>query len=293
MNDNELTNWVVIDIKTGEMVQGITKKEQKYLYRNYTTANSKINDKENKGLNKNEFNNSLKLMCGSFYFNFYNNKIDNKYAFRFIYLCTFCNYKNYLEFGNQKEEKKLITKKDMFEILKLSSKETYRTIDYFIENNMIIFDKENNIKINEAYSKRGEIDNNKKGVVRMFDKAIREIYEKSLPREHKKLGLLISLLPMVNYGWNVLCKNPEETNAQNIIPYNLTDVAKLLDYSSTQKFKKGLIDLTVNKEKVIMLCTIGNKTMIVINPRIYYKGNETTNKAFQYIIGQFDMAKNM
>ena len=182
---------------------------------------------------------------GGFYFNYYNKLESNQFTFRFLYLCTFENFKGYLELGNAKAEGRLCVKKDLFEILNLSSKDCYRTIEYLEENNLIHYDKQGYVKVNTDVCVKGEV-KNKKEVVRMFDKAIKELYENSLPKEHKKLGLLIKLLPLVNYKTNVICKNPKE----------------------------DIVELTVNNEKVIMQSKIGGKEFIVVNPRIYYKGNK-------------------
>ena len=46
----------------------------------------------------------------------------------------------------------------------------------------------------------------------------------------------------------------------------------MLQYSTTQKLRKGLMDLKVNGEPVIMISKINNKDMLVVNPKIYYKG---------------------
>lgn len=108
----------------------------------------------------------------------------------------------------------------------------------------------------------------------MFDKAIKELYENSLPKEHKKLGLLIKLLPLVNYKTNVICKNPKEDIVELIEKYTMQELSEYLGYSRVDSMKRALMGLTVNNEKVIMQSKIGGKEFIVVNPRIYYKGNK-------------------
>lgn len=289
MND-ELTNLAVVDTNTGEFKQYLTISEKNYLKKTYTSTslNGKLND-PNRNMSDNEFNKYLFDKCGNFYFNHYNQMNDTQYEFRFIYLCTFMNYKGYLEYGESKGENKLITKKDLFEMLKLSSKETYNTINYLTNNNMIIIENDRYIKINDEYSSKGQLLKDKKEVVRMFNKQIRELYENALPKEHKKLGLLVKLLPMIHYSLNIICDNPKEENIKLIRPYNFTEVATMLGYSTTQKFKKGLMDIKVNGEPVIMISTIDNRNMIIVNPKIYYKGGKSNFETVKGLINLFEL----
>lgn len=275
----------IVDEESGE-IEYLTIEE----YANY--KHSKENHLKGVGDNtyyksKQEFYKYIDEECGNFYFNYYNNnECANQYDFRFIYLCTFMNYENRLIFGNSKGESKLMKKKDLFEVLKLSKVETYKTIDYFEGNNLLtISDKV--IEINDSKCIRGKIEGNKKAVVRMFDNTIKYLYETSNPKEHKKLALLIKILPYIHFGLNVVCKNPSETENKLIEPFSLTELAKELNYSTTQKLKKGLMDVKVNGEYVIMIAKIANKDMIVVNPKIYYKGNNL--KEMKGIIALFDV----
>ena len=62
-----------------------------------------------------------------------------------------------------------------------------------------------------------------------------------------------------------------------------------MGYSTTQKLKKGLMDIKVKGQPVIMISKINNKDMLVVNPLIYYKGNDL--KTMEGIINLFKMAR--
>jgi hypothetical protein len=292
MKNEKLTNYAVIDTTTGEIGQYLTAKEKNMLDDRYTTANpsndSKCNDTDCRK-NADLFYQYINETCGNFYFNYYENINYSQYIFRFIYLCTFMNYKNYLEYGNSKDENKLMIKKDLFEVLRLSDRETYNTIKYLTENNFIEI-SEKYIKVNDDYCKKGNITTNKnKGVIRMFDNAIREIYENALPKEHKKLSLLIKILPLVHFSTNVICRDAKQEIIDLVDYYTLTELADELGYSTTQKLKKGLMDIKVKGQPVIMISKINNKDMLVVNPLIYYKGNDM--KSMEGIVNLFKMAR--
>lgn len=287
MKNEKLTDYIVVDSITGEYMQNLTQSEIYMLNDNYTTTDvpTKIND--NVIPDKELFKEFIKEELGSFYFNYYTKLEANQFTFRFLYLCTYENFKGYLEFGNAKQEGRLCIKKDLFEILKLNTKDCYRTIDYLEENNLIFYDENGYVKINTDVCIKGEI-KEKKRVVRMFDESIKELYENSLPKEHKKLSLLIKLLPLVNYKTNAICKNPHENIIELIDRYAMKELSEYLGYSRIDSMKRALMGLRVNNQRVLMLAQIGDKKdIIVVNPKIYYKGNNL--EEMQGIMNLFKM----
>ena len=276
---------VLLDEETGE-VKYLTNKEVKMIEKSikYHFRHQVNNDGYS---NLKNFKDYINNKCGSFYFNYYNTYEANQYIFRFMYLCTYMNYKGFIELGNSKNEKKLVSKADLKDIFKMSEREFYNTTNYLLKNNLITIENDK-VKVNSEFCIKGEIDR-KKEVIRMFDNAIRDIYLSSKPREHKKLSLLIKILPLIHFDTNVVCKNPEEEVVEKIQHYNLTELAELTGYSTTQRLKRGLMDLRVNNEAVIMIAKINNKEMIVVNPKVYYKGNDL--EKIQGIINIFEIAK--
>lgn len=273
---NELTNNYVVDGDTGEITQYLTKKEKQYLDNNYTSANpnnSKLNDTDVRK-SSDIFYMFISEMCGSFYHNYYNKVIPHKFVFRYLYLCTFMNYKGYLEYGSSKGENRLVTKKDMIEILKLKNKQFYDTFNYFIENKMIIED-ENFIKINNELCKKGSIGKNN-GVIRMFNDAIRYVYENSSSNEHNKIGMLIKLLPYVHFNTNIICNNPDEEKEELIKPLKQKEIIELLGISKPTISSLLNIKILSGSEYAFVKFSNGSfKNIYVINPRFAFKGNDS------------------
>jgi len=214
---------------------------------------------------------------GEFYFSCYKNvlklKLDRQYLFRFIYLCTMMNYDNKIVYGNAKDENNLALEKDLQEILKLSKRETITTKNELIKHKLIKINDDKTITVNNKYAVKGKIDKRKlKGSVRTMEKGIQELYNKAKATEHKKLGLLIELLPYVNFQHNVLCHNPEETEISKIQAITLYELAKIFGANQT-RLKNDLFKLRVNDEIVIGLFSKDTGIHIYVNPRVYYKGN--------------------
>ena len=238
---------------------------------------------------KKQFESKLVDLYGNFYFNFYSKlpNIPKQYLFRFIYLCTYIRYNDNKLYKCNNNKYSLLGENDLEYILKLSKTECFRTKKALIENNLIHISKDNTIIINNTISRQGTIKSNKSNVnyIRIFKDAIINIYNNSLPREHKNLSILILLLPYVNYNLNVLCFNTEESNAELIQPLSIIDIQKLI-YNKTNSKKyelnKQLLSMKVNDEFCFLKMVKSNKEFYVINPRIYYKGNNDNEIDFLY-----------
>jgi hypothetical protein len=219
-----------------------------------------------------EFQQYLLNCYGSFYFNFYKRfgNIEKQFLFRFIYLATFMNYDNLLSNG-----KRLLKESDLIDVLKLGKTEFYKTKNYLVDHNFIKIQENKTILVNDKYCKKGRINKTKSiEVVRMFNDSIRELYEKATPKEHKKLALLIEVLPFINLKFNVICKNPKCEYEENIEPYSMSELCDILGYDKTHasRLKKDLLKLKVNNELVIGIFEKETGKSIYINPSIYYKG---------------------
>lgn len=225
---------------------------------------------------------------GSFYFNFYDNiinKLDFKNITRLLYLCSYMDYNNRLVMKITEFKHIPMTNKDLIRILNLSEKEFYRTKKELVEQNILI-EKEGVFYINESICKRGAIvDNKKDNKIRNFDNAIKELYRNSVPKEHKFLALIYKILPYINYNHNIVCKNPTEENKEFIEPFTIKEISEMFGYKNQTVFKNNLLKLKVNGEPVVILTFIANTSMILINPKVYYKGNEKNEvKNIEYMI---------
>lgn len=224
---------------------------------------------------QNEFKEYIKAYYGSFYFYFYKRiikSLEAQYLTRFLYLCTYINYDNLLVIDKTTRHIP-ICEEELQDILKLSRAEMFRTKAALLNNNLISIQENGIIKINDKFCKKGDIMKNKKvDKTRVFNSAIRELYEKALPREHKKLALLFQMLPYINLKYNIVCTNPEEELLENINCYTLKELMQELEQTNITRFKNDLLKLTVGGEPVLSIHLIGESNCIIINPRVYYKG---------------------
>lgn len=235
-----------------------------------------------------EVHSELKDLYGTFYFNFYkklNNKLSSQFLTRGLYLCSYMDYDNRLVTRSSTNRKIPIYEKNLENILKLGRSETYKTKNILISSGLLISNEDKALSINPKLCKKGILENRKSEEIRMFDEAIKELYEKAKPKEHKKLSLLFDLLPMINFQFNIVCKNPDEEIMEYIKPYDLKELSNILGKTNITYFKNDLLKLTVNNEPVCCINETKFGKFITINPKVYYKGGELEN--IKYLEGLF------
>ena len=199
------------------------------------------------------------------------NILKPQYLTRALYLCSYMNYDNLLIEG--KTHHKPIYESDLIRIWNISRAEMFNTKKELIDLGILIVNENKTLSISDDFCKKGELMKNiKDEKARIFNDAIREIYEKAKPSEHKKLALLYKMLPYINLKWNMVCSNIDEEIKDLVQPIDVKTLCKLLNQSNVTKLKKDLLSLTVNGRPVVLMASVMNKSIILINPAVYYKG---------------------
>lgn len=254
------------------------------------TEEEKNNIKKSKYYkNKNDLENYIKSVLGNFYFNFYNDipKIQKQYLFRFIYLSTFLKYddtKILIKENNNRYRP--IKENELMNILNLKKTEYHKTKTELLKNNLIYIDSEKNIHINKNISTVNKIKKSKKEYTRVFKENIQELYTKSEAREHKQLYTFFEMLPYINYNYNIICYNPTEINIQLINPMTLNDIIeKFSTNKQKSKAKKQLLNMKLGDEPVFIMISKYDKDFFIVNPKLFYKGNNKDD--LEYIKGLF------
>lgn len=221
---------------------------------------------------------------GSFYFNNYMKllkKLNNNTAllFRFLYLCTYADYDGYLKYGNYSYgvNHGYMTEKDFDEVFKMSKAMITKLKKELYDNNLIIKSKiDDRLIINGSFYTRGELClGDMLESSRVFDDGIKELYEKSNPREHKRIGVVIPLLPFLNKYHNILCNKPLERELKYIEPLTLREMCKIIGYDITNedRLRKQLQNITVKNNPLVAYVSHAKAKFFVVNPALFYKGN--------------------
>jgi len=219
---------------------------------------------------------------GSFYFLFYklttSSNIEKQHIIRFLYLCTYMDYENKLVYGNQVTDRKYMVNGDLQEILKLNKSATIRTKEDLLKNGLMRIDECGHMIINSEYCLKGKIGKGQSKAMktRIFENAVRELYEKSKPIEHRKLSMLVTILPFINFYNNILCYTPDAEEMYQMRTINLKQLCKITGYTENHigRLKNDLLSLKVGGESVAAIIEIGKSQTITINPRIYYRASD-------------------
>lgn len=205
---------------------------------------------------------------------------------RLFYVATFCGYDNVLRSG-----KLALTKADIREKLNISKDQFAAFWNEVSSNGILITNDDGSISINDTFFSKGSVDKNvESNFTRIYCKFIREVYEQSDARSHKILSYFFRLIPYTNYRFNCICKNPYESERENIAPMTVGEYCEKLDYTvkNGKRLLQQMLDFTVNGEHLI--CMFGfslnvKKNFLMINPRLFYSHNQ-----FDEISEQFKLS---
>lgn len=229
-----------------------------------------------------------------FFFYKYNDfllSIDRDYAlaFRFLYISTFANYDGHLIRYRSDGKKCFISKDELPDFFRCNPKTNKQIVGALYEKGLLK-DDEDRILVNDKYCIRGSLKiSSKTEVSRVFINGVRYLYNQSEPKEHKKIGRIVSLLEFMHIETNILCTNPTETNWDNIKPLTMHDVCEILGYErrSTNIVKPMLLSPRIYGKSILGVFDDGRKRVIIVNPYLFYKGSDI--KAIKWVTSLFEM----
>jgi hypothetical protein len=253
------------------------------------TKHDKLTELKLRETCKNKNNIEMISKYGNFYFNFYAKPlsiISPQMLVRFLYICCFMDYENILML----DAKTPMTMTTLKDILNLKYSEFYKTKTTLTKYNLLIEEDNGYLRINRSYCKKGSSQNKEK--IRVFEDALKELYLNSLPREHVQLSLLYLMLPYINFSMNICCANPTERDPLKLEVYTLKELAGILHQTNITRFRRRLLDMTVANEPVICISEILGKQIVVVNPRVYFKGSIGDIDRMEGLGLMFDAAKS-
>lgn len=228
---------------------------------------------------------------------FYNHlnklNIPNEIKTRFIFLTAFIKYDSNGLLVEDNKNQRPLQRSDLLELLNIGEKAFIRTINVLKENKLL-FENDKMYYLNKKFVARGKLTPQKmsQDFTRVFADAIKELYNDCSPRQQSQLYYFYMILPLVNYKYNCVCHNPNETNLQHIKKMSIQEICISVGYNSTQwkRFWLMLRGFKMGKEYCISSTIIGDTyddVLIKINPKIYYAGNENCFEELQQCCYEF------
>lgn len=171
-----------------------------------------------------------------------------------------------------------INKKSLAELLSMSRNKYGEFYKKLIDGN-ILTETDEGLAVNSTIFYRGENLDAIKGdyqYTRLFRKTARELYEKFNGRSIKKLGVVYSILPYVNFNFNIVCNNPQQVVNGKIDTMKLKDLADRLGYTDYKSLSATMREITYNGQQVFKFVDDGKdrrNSYIIVNPNVVYAGN--------------------
>lgn len=213
-------------------------------------------------------------------------ELEDEMIVRFLRLAAnYMHYDNHVMTGLTRRKRVKGTVEELMKILNLSKGATSKTINYLIDKELVYLNEHKEILLNKQFVNRGKLEKallkrnkeEKDIMTRVYFNGFRQLYDGTKPTQHKNLNVFIKILPFINVHHNVICINPLEEDITKVKPILWTEICALIGISSESSIKR-IKRLIWNLEIDDMPC-VGEFSFkcgkcIVVNPAIYYKGNQ-------------------
>lgn len=150
-----------------------------------------------------------------------------------------------------------------------------------------------NFKWNESYNFYGSTSGkaNPTLLIRTYVNQVRELYDTVKEDGKKKysptaLYPVFALVPYLHHTSNIICKNPEEKNIDDIIYFSLTELSDLLDLKDSKKMSASLSSILLDGQTTFRKVSSKNEVYLQLNPRIFWRGVEAPHK---HLVSEFNM----
>lgn len=203
---------------------------------------------------------------------------------RLIYLNTFVDYNNNRLMLTQRTP---MHHRDLAKVLTLSKAAVSSfwqevSPEYLTEESNGLIISNSNIFSKGKLKYKGQYEKYQK----FYIDGIRTLYKATDANKHKYLGCVFKMLPFINFQYNILCYNPEETDIKKIETISLFEFCKLIgfDYSHLNRllkiYKKLTFDVNGKNERFCSFVSDGlhrSESKIIVNPHILYNGTNFKN----------------
>lgn len=197
--------------------------------------------------------------------------IESHYA-RLMYMSTFLKHNSeQLKTDNNRP----IKKKEIRGMLGLTETPAKNFIKEVTAHGLLSFDDDNNVFIHNLFTK-GRSDSRGYTRTRMYVQTVRKLYELVDGRNVKKLGVIFSVIPFIDFRLNILAHNADKgvKDSSELIIMTMADLAKELGFSDARRLKETLHSFKIDGQRIVHTANdTKGKSIIIVNPKFVYAGN--------------------
>lgn len=208
-----------------------------------------------------------------------------------FYLATYVNGTGYLAFNNAVK----LDKSGLQTVLDLGRNAFGKFYNKLVKYEILI-PTGKAFKWSEAYNFYGSTKGKAKPkmLVRTFVNQIREMFEEKKETGKRKYSAIklypvFALVPYLHHSSNIVCKNPDVKDVEDIEYFTLSEVAELLDLTDSKKMTASLSSLLLDGQTTFIKIESKNEKYLKLNPRIFWRGTQAPDKN---MVAEFDMIDN-
>lgn len=257
-------------------------------------AKKEAEDRRKKYLMKKNYIENNYRKYGQFSFMFYTvgknllEDISDDILTKIIFLSTYMNYQNVIV----DNENAPMDKRGIRQIINVSDRKFSDFFKEIIDRGILVSKDDGSYFLNFNIFARGKnVFKENTNATRLYRSAIRKLYTKAKPSEHKLLSYVFQAIPFVNIQYNMLCFNPYESNLDKIDSMTLREYCEIIGYSveNDHKLKTKLKSLRLNNIPVFNFVDNADGIFCYINPCVFYAGNKWEQVK---VLGEFKSKKS-
>lgn len=194
---------------------------------------------------------------------------------RLVFLATFMDYDCVLKRCDTH-----LTVADLPQLLEVSPK-TFDRLWKKIQGRYILESENGSLTVVNGFL-RGKQKCIQERLTKVFIKQLQSLYKNTPKGKRRLLGYVCQLLYSVNTEFNILAKNPLETELSRVEPLTIQEFATLIGYDESQvsRLEKAYSEVTfICDGRLQHFCAFvdhGRKSegrFVIINPRVFYAGS--------------------
>lgn len=209
-----------------------------------------------------------------------------------FYLATYVNGLGYLTHDNNNIK---MNKGDLQKALGVGRNLFNKLHAKLIEHEILIASG-SNYKWNEAFNFYGATKGKAKPtmLVRTYVNQIRVLYEATNEAGKRKYSAtllypIFALVPYLHRTSNIICKNPNVKDIDDIEYFSLTEIAELLDLKNSKKMSSSLSGILLDEQATFRKVESKNEKYLQLNPRIFWRDVVAPDSR---ILSEFNMIDN-
>lgn len=228
-----------------------------------------------------------KDVCGDFYWTLFDSReeyypdVTDSMLAKIVYLITYMDYRTNILMvqDSSANPKRPMTKKDVQKVIRLHRCKFSRFWNEMLATGIIVEETDGKLRVCENFYK-GKLANKNATAMKVFTHAVRYMYENVDVRSHRYIAYLFRLIPYISLRYNIVCKNPLETNEGAIEWMTVKEICQTLKINETQAarfmnnlFSLEFVDRQGDKNSVVMFLKNSKndevRNFIIINPQFY------------------------